>query len=404
MIKNSSLEIPQYVRQMLTISVPLIIQQTRRLKASLAHLITTTVASSVTISLFLYIFGDFLKERLPVINPTAAESLRYYLLIFLISGAVIATRKCCVDVIFDPQGWAQYVGSIITKKVIFQRVVFIIYCSVLACGSALSFLILDYFLGPTDTVLLCFELITVIVALAWPINLNANTNLPDDEKRDIKSRFQINSSKDPLVSWRQQYLSKPTITNSLLFISSAVGLIIGSLAIALGKPPELAYVAFLLAGIVRSWTVAFVIKEDLRHTWLERQAAISHGRWIHAWQFIFNRSSALTFIITFCLSAIATLTAFQMGQNSTSELINAKNLSQMLTGSILASFPVWLAPSLILQIDGRKIFTNIIMLTLVNLFVGTAIMALPWLAPGVWLLNREAHRYQEGRFARASDN
>lgn len=404
MSKNSKLGINLYVQQTITISVPLISQQIRRFKASLAHLVTTAVASSVTISLFLYIFGDFLKERLPIINPTAAESLRYYLLVFLISGAVIAVRKCCIDIMFEPQGWAQYVGSITTQKYIFQRSAFIVYCFILACGSTLSFLILDYFLGPTDKELMGFELIAVIIAIVWPINLDAYKDLSDETKGNLKSHFQLYSSKDPLVIWRQQYLSKTTTTSSLLLISSTVGILIGSLAIALGKPPELSYVAFLLAGIVRSWTVAFVIKEDLRHTWLERQAAISHERWIRAWQFIFSRSSALTFVITFGLCSIATLMAFKIGQNSTSELINAKNLTQILTGSILASFPAWLAPSLILQIDGRKIFTNIIMLFLVNLFVGTAIMALPWLAPGVWLLNREAHRYQEGRFARASDN
>jgi hypothetical protein len=79
-------------------------------------------------------------------------------------------------------------------------------------------------------------------------------------------------------------------------------------------------------------------------------------------------------------------------------------LKSALLAGVLASFPCWLAPSFVLQIDGRRIFTNIVMLTLVNLFVGTAIMAVPWITPAIWILQREAHRYQGGRFARASNN
>jgi hypothetical protein len=73
-----------------------------------------------------------------------------------------------------------------------------------------------------------------------------------------------------------------------------------------------------------------------------------------------------------------------------------------LIAGAMAAFPVWLAPAFVLQIDGRQIATNIVMLTLIGIFVGTAVIALPILVPGIWLLGHEAHRYQEGRFARAS--
>lgn len=57
-----------------------------------------------------------------------------------------------------------------------------------------------------------------------------------------------------------------------------------------------------------------------------------------------------------------------------------------------------------MQIDGRHVMTNIVLITLIGIFAGTAIIAVPMLAPAVYFLNREAHRYQGGRFARGSYN
>ena len=91
------------------------------------------------------------------------------------------------------------------------------------------------------------------------------------------------------------------------------------------------------------------------------------------------------------------------GFNLTSEFaINTAR--QAAISGLLVAFPVWLAPAFVMQIDGRRVMTNIVMLTLIGLFVGTAIIALPIIAPAIFLLHREAHRYQEGRFARGSNN
>jgi hypothetical protein len=69
---------------------------------------------------------------------------------------------------------------------------------------------------------------------------------------------------------------------------------------------------------------------------------------------------------------------------------------------LLSGFPVWMAPAFVMQIDGQRVLTNIMMQTLLFVFAGTALMAIPWLAPALWIIHREAHKYQGGRFARGS--
>jgi hypothetical protein len=69
---------------------------------------------------------------------------------------------------------------------------------------------------------------------------------------------------------------------------------------------------------------------------------------------------------------------------------------------LLTAFPVWFAPSLAMQIDGQKTLTNIAVISLISIFIGTAIMALPLAALALPLISAEAHKYQNGRFARGS--
>jgi hypothetical protein len=53
----------------------------------MGHLLTTAIGSCVTLALFMYIFGDFLREKLPQTNSDAAESIRFYFVFVLILGA-----------------------------------------------------------------------------------------------------------------------------------------------------------------------------------------------------------------------------------------------------------------------------------------------------------------------------
>ena len=79
--------------------VPITAQQWRVFKASFAHLVTTGMATAIVMALFMFIFSDFIQQKMPQISPKAAESARFYFLALTIifSGLKKITGKNYVE-------------------------------------------------------------------------------------------------------------------------------------------------------------------------------------------------------------------------------------------------------------------------------------------------------------------
>lgn len=386
----------KFFKMALYVIQPLLLQQIRRISYGFAQLLTTAFGSCATLTLFLYIFGDFIREKLPQTNSTAAESLRLYLIIVLIMASATVIHRWCNYLIFNSTGWVAFLNTLGIDKPILTmsaRVTFI--CLVLLLHFA-AILVIELFFGPFSTIHWTTFLASFLLSAALARKLNVEESEPHTMKRKPREDDLTLS----IISWRKSRLTGLSWQGAALpYVAS--GLIsIGILAQLAGRSIEVTLVCALFGGIILSWVVPFVIADDLRFTWLERQCAISHKQWIAAWQKIFSNWSFVCFVS----SLLLTLTAVTIN-TLTSHTIDSEVwllIWRSIQVSFLCAFPVWLAPSLVLQIDGRKVTTNIIMLTLINIFVGTGIIALPILIPGIWLLGHEAHRYQEGRFARAS--
>jgi hypothetical protein len=242
-------------------------------------------------------------------------------------------------------------------------------------------------------------LILVVVASVFIVGKKIVKPDPVETGEDLPHVTNQNFS---LVTWRERRLKGNEWRGSILRLLAGILIVIGPAAILTEKPIELVQLSSLFGGIILSWIVPIVIEEDLRFTWLERQATVSHRQWINAWQKIFTKWSIRCFLVSMTASMVVYLCAIYFRQAGQQTLqLDQMAINAMIAGT-MAAFPVWLAPAFVLQIDGRQIATNIVMLTLIGIFVGTAVIALPILVPGIWLLGHEAHRYQEGRFARAS--
>lgn len=379
--------------------IPMSIQLVRRTQASLGHLITTLVASSMILGLFLYVFSDFINTKLPTISPKAADSMRFYLILILIVACSVAIMKWSRDLMFSKGNWPDFLRSIGCSIPSLSRATFFGLMSCMTFGNLLALIVINSALGPLSTTHILTTLCVTILSLAV-----AKMTLSQNRTEKIEpSQKPWNNQGPPLIQWRRHRLSRFGWRGSHLQIMSFVILGIGFISLSIGNPVDMTLLICLIGGNVLSWTVPLLVEEDLQFTWLERQATVSHGAWIMAWQALFTRRAAIIFGASFTLFmlAVAASKLFAHGIDY-NDLLNY--LKSALLAGVLASFPCWLAPSFVLQIDGRRIFTNIVMLTLVNLFVGTAIMAVPWITPAIWILQREAHRYQGGRFARASNN
>lgn len=375
---------------------PLFLQQFRRIFYGFAQLLTTAFASCVTMTLFLYIFGDFIREKLPQTNSTAAESLRLYLIILLIAASATIVYRWCHYLIFNSAGWVAFLNTLgIDKPLLTRSARATFICLVLLLNFGAN-LVIELFFGTFRTI----HWVIFLVSFMISVILASKSNISESEPHGMKRAQRGDASNFSIVSWRQSRLKGLNWQGASLPYVAGVLISIGMIAQLAGKAFEVTLLCSLFGGIILSWVVPFVVADDLRFTWLERQCGISHKQWIAAWQKIFSKWSFVCFVLSlvFALSA-ATINALAI---HTIESEFWTMIWKSIQVSFLCAFPVWLAPSLVLQIDGRKVTTNIIMLTLINTFVGTGIIALPIMIPGIWLLAHEAHRYQEGRFARAS--
>ena len=386
------------IKIILSVIAPILSQQFRRLAHSFGHLLTTATGSGVTLSLFMYIFGDFLKEKLPQTNSQAAETLRFYLIFGLMAGSGLVIFRWCSRLLFSTNGWTNYLESTGIHRSHISRGSKFSFCAITILTNLLSALVIGTFFGPL-TISHWACLVSVVIFSLFSADKKFVISGPQAAAEDI---IDIQDNKFSLVTWRERRLRGYRWRGSALRLISGTLLFMGPATVLTGKPLELAQMASLFGGIVLSWIVPLVIEEDLRFTWLERQAAISHKQWINAWQTIFTKWSMIVFFMTLALSAAFGLYALYFIQHAQQAWQPGQLISNALLASVVAAFPVWLAPAFVLQIDGRQIATNVVMLTLVGIFVGTAIIAVPVLIPGIWLLGHEAHRYQEGRFARAS--
>lgn len=378
--------------------LPMSLQLIRRVRASLGHLITTLAASGMILALFLYVFSDFINTKLPSINPDAATLMRFYLVLILIIACAIGIMKWSRDLIHSRGNWPDFLRSIGCSASSIHRATLVGLVTSLALGNLLALIAINLSLGPLSITHIFTAMCAVVMSLI--LANKPRSAHPTDQVQSIQRPTQDQGS--PLIVWRKQRLTGRW-RGSHLQIMFLLIMGMGFSSLSIGNPVDLTLLICLIGGNVLSWTVPLLIEEDLQFTWLERQAAVSHTAWIMAWQTIFTRRAVIIFSVTFTLFMIVVATPKLMTQGlGYSDLLN--DLSSALLTSVLASFPCWIAPSFVLQIDGRRIFTNIVMLTLINLFVGTAIMAVPWITPAILLLQREAHRYQGGRFARASNN
>lgn len=378
---------------------PILRQEARHLYASLGHALTTSVATCVVITLFVYIFGDFIKEKLPSVSTAMAAAALDYFLAAIIVFTTISAIRWVHSRFYGADSWFVLLKSFGIRETDVERF------RLQAAGvmSALPLMIVAVVLHFAVAHLSVIHWIMVPIMVGCVLIVLRLMGQRTSKDDDAISKSNFNESKSPLVAWRLSRLVRTSWRGSLLRPLAALPIIFGAAQLLLGGNTELAYLCSLIGGIILAWTVPLLIDDDLKTTWIERQAAVSHEDWIGAWQSIVARWGIRVFFTTMVLTGLAMIIA-KVGSSAKTPMDFAEIIQTPMICGILTSFPVWIAPAFVMQIDGRRPMTNIVMMTLINLFVGTAVIAVPYAAPLIYLIQREAHRYQGGRFARGSYN
>ena len=390
------------------ILTPLLIQEIRRFRASLGHMLTTGSATVIVISLFVYIFGDFIRDKLPGVSPDLARDTRYFFAVFLIIASATVTARTAKGVLYAKRGWIPMLRTFGLRSSQLSRLSVSAGIALLVAENIIVCALLNAYLGGFEISHAVVALLTIPSSVLYWRLRGPKTPLVTGKSHHSCQ----DTTKNPLFSWRDSRVITGAWQGSSLRVLAALPILFGTVSLAGHAPIELAHVSSLAGGIILSWTVPFLVAEDLRATWIERQAAVGHEQWIGAWQKIFWSWAKAIFLTTFILYMVSFTVIYSAVNYSestgatpiaTPDLMTMV-LSKSLLGGLLAAFPVWMAPAFIMQIDGRRVLTNIVLLTLIGLFAGTALIAVPYLAPMLYLLHREAHRYQKGRFARGSYN
>jgi hypothetical protein len=376
--------------------LPVVRQQWRRFKASAGSLATTSAATMVVLGLFIYIFGDFFRDKLPQVNPeAAAQGLRHLTTIAIIcSGLSIGhyTRRK----LNEPHHWLDqlHLFGVDSQTITANRwALSVTMNTVFMAGAVLVIYV-------TITPLTLAQYLMAGLASIVAITFSLRPLKPNRDASHETASFAMNDSVPPLLAWRQRRLAQRHWPGFALPWIAIIPLPIGVFSLLRGQPLELTYLTSLVSGVLLAWAVPLLIDDDLKTSWIERQAAISHDAWIHSWQRIFTRWATKVFLLTlitygFSVSLMAAQEA---------SLPTLHQASSIMINGFLTAFPVWLAPAFVMQIDGRKPFTNMVMVTLICVFIGSAVIAAPVAAPLIYLIFREAHRYQGGRFARAANH
>ena len=345
----------------------------RRILWNAAEHITLMISASAIAGLLFYVFHDFMIHQIATISPEVAQS--GILLLASAVGAVAgvlargtSTRLASGSDSFEPL--MARVGCSVTSQ---RRLRLALRATVTTAFVAVLAVIFRTWQLASGSVI---PWLVFLVTLAMP------------RREPILTPPSHNISVPRITDWRWHQLRYHRMPGRGLFLMGIVAALT-SIPIALAaRHYFVTQLIALLAGMISTWALATAIAADLPCTWFEKQAGMTHDTYIGSWQRL-AKWSAL--ILTGICSITATL-SYISGQAS---------VSQALTIALLAGVPPLMTPSMMLQIDGRARLTNLILLTLVHLFCGTAIIALPWTVLAVPIIVIEAGKYQQGRFYRA---
>lgn len=370
-----------------------------RLRHDLGRELTVAAASLIMFGTFLYVFNDFLNVQIASIamamQAAFAHTLTIVVLILAWSIGLYWIQKR------EPRGVASmalYLGesrSVITLFRWLQSLTIIALWHGLAWWLSARYLARWGF----GTSLATELIMLATTAIAWSVlvRLRPNASLQNLVLSELKFDQSMEGPANKLgilADWRLAHiLHRSRLCHLLMLIALSFACLI-TISVANAGPLFVACVCALATGFLLAAMLNVQMAADLRHAWLERGLGVSHDDFMSAFQKV-----ATYLAIT---SGILTLIAYGLG------LVLTQTPPSLLSGSLaalrvaaVAAVPALITPSLLLQVDGRRLAVSLPLDFVVCLFVGTAVIA-HWLGLAlVPLLISTARSSQAGRFYRA---
>lgn len=330
-----------------------------KLRYDLGRELVVLISSLVLLGLFVYIFRDFLTEKLKVIPPEAQAGIAqsFALILLMLTGLAFASPiyKLWRD---EPtlRSLAYRSGEepgVIRNFLLIQTLsIFVLYF-----GAYWSLVGLRF--GNWSLITACL-LQGASILFAGGRFLFFGIRKPKEDAFKPLLDDRQNTRRRTMTSWR---IKQITLRNRLARLCLALSLVISAASAVFlfsGTPFALSVLLSMASGLLVAAALSFQLEEDMRAIWFEKQIASSHEEYVAAYQSIsLSLGLALAgFITVLCLPALLSLS-----------LSDALKL-----GVIAAIFPA-IFPAVMFQIAPERPILQIMTIALIGLFLGTAVFA-----------------------------
>jgi hypothetical protein len=335
--------------------------------------LTIMVSGLCLTGLFAYIFGDFFSSEFSTMHESHLLELRTAIVVLssvLLGSLSGKWHLASVEGEFSLLPFVKWMGL----SSIYQRRYQICLAIFFVCLTIAMSLAVSSFLRPASCILpavggLVFQWVGFLV---WRLR---------KAKRELNSPRQIHD-------WRRhQFLNRAIPGRGLVMLSIFAATALPA-AVRMGRGVLIVELLAIVVGLIAAVGLVNAMASDIGGAWFERQAGLSHDEWVQSWQHIAN-SVALILGLMGCVAVVSSGGSLDIS-------------SDWWTLPFLVGFLPWLMPSMVFQIDAGSRHINIMIASMLALFVGTAIMATSWALIAVPIIRTQARLYQRGRFYRAT--
>ena len=317
--------------------------------------------------LFIYMLNDFLNEQLRYISQAMTNriSVAFSIIVLFFTSIYVGRsfsqeqlgKNSCLSL-------SIFLGDIRKTRILYLA--FYAVTLVIVAYIPAWCLVLYYFISWKALSVMCATLLMLTISTLTAF-LSNNKILP---KKSIAIKRGLLTQKkhtpvEAMFLWRiKQILLRNKQSQLCLFVSILFVLLVFYLGYT-NKPFLFVLSASLSGGLFIGFAFSLQIAADFQTVWLEKNSGVSHDNYLKVLR-----------QIGFCLgSAIGILMSITWFFSQTEFDYEWQSWIVVFKFGIISFISSWLLPYLVFQVDVHRPFVHLLTLTIVSLFLGTAVFA-----------------------------
>ena len=360
-----------------------------KIKSHFATKITTFLSSSVVFFLFVHIFRDFKEKHLKLISLEISDFFGTFFALFLLLIGGSLCSKSLRSFLFSQKrslNFARTLGeedTVLKFHTIFHT--FLLIFSVYLPFFLLSF----YFFASWRGLELIFYFTFPLVFCFFYYFFLKRSSYQLGERRISSLADKALTQQEALYKWRSERLLGDPLMKAL-FILSTFLTILGTYLFSVREFRLLSVCLYFCSGFTLGVAVLYCVSEDFKSIWLERLSGVSHDSYMKSVLYL-AKIIAFFIVIFHIASLVLNLLFWQVTLDQSLSLLVFQCL-------VIQISPIFLVNIMALQVDPRKLLTQVILLFMIGLFFCSAVLIHP-LAFLFWpVLYSYGKKSQQDRF------